>query len=762
MKKIVALCLAVFLLLSCAAAFADSAPAEMTDLLSQLKIMNGDPDGNFRFADSVTRAEFTKIAVAASQYKDSVATNLAISPFPDVPYTHWAAPYVKVGVTNGLVTGYPDGSFRPDDQVTYEEAITMLLKVLGYTDEDFGNAWPYGQIGLADNLELSDGAEGTVGMPINRGQAAVLVYNTLNTRQKDGQQDLLSIFDTQLVEDVTLISTNLQDAALGADELYTSAGTYKIDDSFDRSNVGCKGDLYIKNDTQVIAFVADDAQEGYQTYVVYSVVGSTVMCSVDGQIQQLEIPQGATVYRDRTATTFAAVQSELEMGDILYVHKNGNEIDYLSYQDGALDGPVTVQSDSWQSAFAVNEQTTVTRDGYQSTLAQIQIYDIVYFSEALNQVMAYSNKITGIYESASPNRDAPTSVTVSGTEYEIEGASAFSKLAAGGTYSYGDTVTLLLGNKNQVADVITPGAQQGDGEVVGYVLGVGSKEVTASDTTRYTSNYIQVVLPDGSVYEYVTDRNYEDYVNSVMEITFTDGLARLQSVSDQSTVSGTYQHSTRRLGSTKVADNVKILDVGVLDVNKTSIYTTVFPQRLDGVNINAKDVLYASANASGEIDTMILKDVTGDAYQYGIMTRVQTNSSASMIGNLSGTYEYIVDGVSYSYTTSGSIYGVSAGQAFKLAPSPSRPETVQGLTEVKTNGRLLSSRSYRAGDTTYKVSDDVTIYLRTTGTSTTYTVLPVSEALASGDTYRMTAYYDKSAESGGCIRVIVATRNVTS
>ena len=74
---------------------------------------------------------------------------------------------------------------------------------------------------------------------------------------------------------------------------------------------------------------------------------------------------------------------------------------------------------------------------------------------------------------------------------------------------------------------------------------------------------------------------------------------------------------------------------------------------------------------------MILKDVTGDAYQYGIMTRVQTNSSASMLGNLSGTYEYIVDGVSYSYTTSGSIYGVSAGQAFKLAPSPSRPETVQ-------------------------------------------------------------------------------------
>ena len=57
--------------------------------------MNGYPDGSFGLENNVTRAEFTKIAVAASSYRNSVATSMTVSPFPDVPYSHWAAPYIK-------------------------------------------------------------------------------------------------------------------------------------------------------------------------------------------------------------------------------------------------------------------------------------------------------------------------------------------------------------------------------------------------------------------------------------------------------------------------------------------------------------------------------------------------------------------------------------------------------------------------------------------------------------------------------------------
>ena len=70
-------------------------------------------------------------------------------------YRHWAAPYVRVGVTNGIISGYPDATFRPEDTVLYEEAVTMMLRVLGYTNADFGVSWPSGQIGLADNLDMT-------------------------------------------------------------------------------------------------------------------------------------------------------------------------------------------------------------------------------------------------------------------------------------------------------------------------------------------------------------------------------------------------------------------------------------------------------------------------------------------------------------------------------------------------------------------------------------------------------------------------------
>ena len=58
-------------------------------------------------------------------------------------------------------------------------------------------------------------------------------------------------------------------------------------------------------------------------------------------------------------------------------------------------------------------------------------------------VMAYSNKVSGIFEKATPNRDIPTSITVSGKEYTLEGSTAFNKVYSCGSFEYGDTVTLL-------------------------------------------------------------------------------------------------------------------------------------------------------------------------------------------------------------------------------------------------------------------------------------------------------------------------------
>ena len=157
MKKIFAFVLAAIMLFSCAPVLgAWENEQDIAILLSELEIMQGDEDGNLRLDDFITRAEFTKVVIASSSFKDSVAAGSQVSPFRDVPATHWAAPYIQLAVKNGFCKGYLDATFRPENTILFEEAVTMLLQVLGYTQEDFGNSWPYGQIGVAKRIGLCD------------------------------------------------------------------------------------------------------------------------------------------------------------------------------------------------------------------------------------------------------------------------------------------------------------------------------------------------------------------------------------------------------------------------------------------------------------------------------------------------------------------------------------------------------------------------------------------------------------------------------
>ena len=81
------------------------------------------------------------MAVNATGTGDQVG-EASTSPYPDVPRTHWAAGYVQAGVQAGLISGYLDGTFRPSNQITLAEGATIVLKLLGYTAEDFSGAIP--------------------------------------------------------------------------------------------------------------------------------------------------------------------------------------------------------------------------------------------------------------------------------------------------------------------------------------------------------------------------------------------------------------------------------------------------------------------------------------------------------------------------------------------------------------------------------------------------------------------------------------------
>ena len=105
---------------------------EAAQTLGALNIMIGDDKGNFRPDDTVTRAEFSKIAVHLLGLSDVAESSKEVSKYPDVSIDHWANGYINVATAQGLIIGDDTGTFRPEDGISYQEANTILIRLLGY------------------------------------------------------------------------------------------------------------------------------------------------------------------------------------------------------------------------------------------------------------------------------------------------------------------------------------------------------------------------------------------------------------------------------------------------------------------------------------------------------------------------------------------------------------------------------------------------------------------------------------------------------
>ncbi len=183
--------LSVLLVLSMLTSFLLPASAASEDSVIQtvglLGILNGNASGELNLGSNVTRAEFTKMVIAASPMRDLTSATSASAPFPDVRRSHWAAGYVSAAVNADLVNGYLDGKFRPDNPVKMEEAVNIVLKLLGYSASDFSGTYPEAQINKYHALKLDENVTAEKGNYMTRRDCMYLIYNALNATNKEGR-----------------------------------------------------------------------------------------------------------------------------------------------------------------------------------------------------------------------------------------------------------------------------------------------------------------------------------------------------------------------------------------------------------------------------------------------------------------------------------------------------------------------------------------------------------------------------------------------
>ncbi|MBQ3461605.1 MAG: von Willebrand factor type A domain-containing protein, partial [Clostridia bacterium] len=182
-RKIIAMITAI----AAASAMFTVYAAAPSDKLVEQGILSGYEDGELHLERTLTRAEFTKIFCDAF-LKDGIKNGHEMKDFPDIN-GHWAKDYITKAVAAGVIAGFEDGTFKPDETVTYEQAVKMIVAYLESDSYSAEKKYPEGYIGAALDMGISDGVTKLIGETITREDVVYLVDNALTKIEADKQAE---------------------------------------------------------------------------------------------------------------------------------------------------------------------------------------------------------------------------------------------------------------------------------------------------------------------------------------------------------------------------------------------------------------------------------------------------------------------------------------------------------------------------------------------------------------------------------------------
>lgn len=184
MKKFFALLTAIMCVSITSYAYSDiydSKEKEKIEVLSSFNIINGYEDGSFRPQNSITRAEFAKIVTVAMRLENIIPSGE--ESFEDVSEDSWYKDYVYISKVLGIINGMSDTIFAPNENITYEQAIKMLVVALGYNEEAQNKGgYPNGYIQVAEELGITKDMQFVNTRYATRTDIATMIYNGLYSK----------------------------------------------------------------------------------------------------------------------------------------------------------------------------------------------------------------------------------------------------------------------------------------------------------------------------------------------------------------------------------------------------------------------------------------------------------------------------------------------------------------------------------------------------------------------------------------------------
>ena len=154
--------------------------------------MTGDGNGNLRLNDTITRAETAKMICMAGNI--NIPSNTGEKMFDDVAANHWAYQYIYAAKENKIINGDGNGNFNPENNVTNEEIVKMIVCLLGYSEmAEMKGGFPAGYTATASRIGITSNLNLKTKTPATRNDVAIMISHALDTpimvEKSEGEDD---------------------------------------------------------------------------------------------------------------------------------------------------------------------------------------------------------------------------------------------------------------------------------------------------------------------------------------------------------------------------------------------------------------------------------------------------------------------------------------------------------------------------------------------------------------------------------------------
>ena len=778
-KEFISLCLAGVVMTATASAvfsdISDSRTAQTANVLDALGIMQGVGGSSFAPGKALTRAQFCKLAITAMGVTD-VSPYASYTIFPDVQSSHWAAPYINAAVRHpdlkdkAVIRGYADGSFGPNKVVSYGEVCTMLLRMLGYKEEDIGPFWPADYIAQAQALGLTDGVTITnAKAAVKRGDAAIMLLNALNTDKKGEEgSTLLEKVSSSTVKNCILLETSRTYSELSSSKaLFYEDGVADVKSArttvgtLDSSLIGVYGTIVIGKGSNKAAVGVIPNDNKVESYEVVNAAADRIVT----KDETLRPDRETKIYisRDHKMDTYENTWASLQAGDTLTLYYDEQGALQLM---AVLPKTAAANTHSFVYGLATSQRIPseykIVKNGAVIDAAKLKKYDVVTLDVANKQALVSDTKLSGKYQTDSTTYSHPSDVQILGQKFAVsaDAAASFKDM------KLNDYITLLFDADGNVAAAYPKKDVSAD--MQGVVTKIDDEKATVALTNGLTLRDIPIAKDAKT-----------DLMGRLVTVSQSGDTATLIRRSFSGKTSGSWSVKEGKLGNNTVSSKVRVYE----EVISGAPLNAINVSDIDLTSVPASQIKYTVQDNAGTVTNIVLNDVTGESWIYGIGYSKRTKGYLHIPSNWDEMSEeerekYEKDSSHYNYTyavipkywedgktvedkeyrvvslpsgLNGSPIGIPKGYSTDESIVNTSLDTMKlSLIDTVKASAFDGSSGVRTKDGYYELAEDIGVYV-----SAQNKFISLQQAKSNYTEFRV--YANKTAENGGKIRVITAS-----